>query len=104
MTERELSTAMQAKGIIRWDSSDVIRLHFQKKRLYIEPLAKPTLNKINRHKNRLSDLQFRGFARGSDNWNKKICELCPKKEQSLGYNLNRNPVTISSQQYSQVVY
>jgi len=29
-----------------------------------EPLAKPTLNKLNRRKNRLSDLQFRGFARG----------------------------------------
>jgi len=31
-----------------------------------EPLAKPTLNKINRRKNRLGDLQFRGFARGSN--------------------------------------
>jgi len=31
----------------------------------VEPLAKPTLNKINRRKNRLIDLQFRGFARGS---------------------------------------
>jgi len=30
-----------------------------------EPLAKPTLNKINRRKNRLINLQFRGFARGS---------------------------------------
>jgi len=82
MTERQLFTAMQAKGIIRWDSSDVIRLHFQKKRLYIELLAKPTLNKINRHKDRLSALQFRGFARISDNWNKKTCDSAPKKSKS----------------------
>jgi len=33
--------------------------------LSLEPLAKPTLNKINRRKNRLSALQFRGFARVS---------------------------------------
>jgi len=38
----------------------MISRHYQN-----EPLAKP-LNKKNRRKNRLSDLQFGGFARGSD--------------------------------------
>jgi len=39
-----------------------------------------------------------------DNWSKQTCKPCPKKEHSLGYNPNRNPVTRISQQSSQGVY
>jgi len=47
--------------------------------LSLKPLAKPTRNKINRHKDRLSGLQFRGFARGSAIGIREPVNSAPKK-------------------------